>query len=386
MSRFAPALQRKPTSAALPGSTLRAMENEAVRTASQIGATPTAGRASHAVELTQSAVHGLDPDSRSFFEPRFGCSFADVRLHSDDAAARSAAQLEARAYTMGRDIWFGAGQHRPDTLEGQRLIAHELTHVVQQRRLAAGVLPPVQREPDKTESEAPKEKTLADQSISTADPAAASSAGVIDGVLKRSQRLAPYIGQRLKGGYSIAEKGRFVLHTSDGNFENAYRKTYSMSTGDPVPKHITGFFDPAKSVVHLRPGASFGTAFHEAMHRTASGQLNSGIAKAAQAISQDLLENILEGTTAYMVDLVLADEGLPNFNDAYRDEKKAIVGLVAALDKAGHNGFDLVARMYFYGDLQKIGAALGVSEQEYSKLNIKGKAFETVLRKINTLM
>ena len=55
----------------------------------------------------------------------------DVRIHTDSTAARSAAAVDARAYTVGRDIVFGAGQHAPHTPEGRRLLAHELTHVLQ---------------------------------------------------------------------------------------------------------------------------------------------------------------------------------------------------------------------------------------------------------------
>ncbi len=69
---------------------------------------------------------------RHFFEPRFGQDFGHVRLHTDAAAAESAGALGARAYTFGRDIVFGAGEYAPDAAAGRRLVAHELTHVLQQ--------------------------------------------------------------------------------------------------------------------------------------------------------------------------------------------------------------------------------------------------------------
>jgi hypothetical protein len=72
------------------------------------------------------------PDAvRSFFEPRFGQDFSKVRVHTDSRAARSARDLNARAFTLGRDIVMGAGQYSPGTSEGKRLLAHELTHVIQ---------------------------------------------------------------------------------------------------------------------------------------------------------------------------------------------------------------------------------------------------------------
>lgn len=65
-------------------------------------------------------------------ERGFGADFSRVRVHSGAAAAQSAQELSARAYTVGHDIVFGAGQYRPSTHEGRRLLAHELTHVLQQ--------------------------------------------------------------------------------------------------------------------------------------------------------------------------------------------------------------------------------------------------------------
>jgi hypothetical protein len=61
-----------------------------------------------------------------------GFDFGQVRIHKDNEAARMNQQLGARAFTYGRDIYFGAGQYNPRLAEGRRLIAHELTHVVQQ--------------------------------------------------------------------------------------------------------------------------------------------------------------------------------------------------------------------------------------------------------------
>lgn len=74
----------------------------------------------------------LSESTRAFFEPRFGTDFSRVRVHSGGAAEQSARDVNALAYTVGRDIVFGAGRFAPGTHEGRRLIAHELTHVVHQ--------------------------------------------------------------------------------------------------------------------------------------------------------------------------------------------------------------------------------------------------------------
>jgi hypothetical protein len=81
----------------------------------------------------------LSRELRSYFEPRFGHDFSRVRVHTDGEAAHAALSVQARAYTLGRDIVFGAGQYAPSTSVGRHLLAHELTHVVQQRNGARAV-------------------------------------------------------------------------------------------------------------------------------------------------------------------------------------------------------------------------------------------------------
>ena len=83
-------------------------------------------------ETLRSPGHPLDAATRGYFEPRFGHDFTRVRLHTDPKAAESAQAVNALAYTVGNDIVLGTGQYRPRTMDGNSLLAHELTHVVQQ--------------------------------------------------------------------------------------------------------------------------------------------------------------------------------------------------------------------------------------------------------------
>jgi hypothetical protein len=73
----------------------------------------------------------LDAATRTFFEPRFGHDFSQVRVHSDGHAADSAQAVAAHAYTVGEHMGFATGRFNPGTREGRRLLAHELSHVVQ---------------------------------------------------------------------------------------------------------------------------------------------------------------------------------------------------------------------------------------------------------------
>lgn len=83
-------------------------------------------------EVLRSPGQPLDAVTRAYMEPRFGHDFSGVRMHTDEKAAESARAVNALAFTVGRDVVFGAGQYAMETNAGKNLIAHELMHVIQQ--------------------------------------------------------------------------------------------------------------------------------------------------------------------------------------------------------------------------------------------------------------
>ena len=83
-------------------------------------------------EVLRSPGQRLDPATRAFMEPRFGHDFGSVRVHTDSRARASARAVNALAYTVGQDVVFGASSSPPNTSTGTEMLAHELTHVVQQ--------------------------------------------------------------------------------------------------------------------------------------------------------------------------------------------------------------------------------------------------------------
>jgi hypothetical protein len=97
----------------------------------------------------QSSSQSLDSATREYMESRFGYKFSDVRIHTSIAAAESARVVDALAYTVDRDISFDAGQYAPSTYSGRRLLAHELSHVIQQGRV--GIPLHIARQPVVTE-------------------------------------------------------------------------------------------------------------------------------------------------------------------------------------------------------------------------------------------
>jgi hypothetical protein len=116
--------------------------------APQAGSSPAASLAPPVVdEALREAGAPLAPEARAFYEPRFAYDFSSVRIHSGQKAAASARALGASAYTVGRNVVFGAGEYAPATLSGKNLLAHELSHVVQQTGAGQQTLLLVQRSP-----------------------------------------------------------------------------------------------------------------------------------------------------------------------------------------------------------------------------------------------
>ena len=91
-------------------------------------------------EVTRSPGETLDPSTRKFMETRFGHEFGAVRIHSDQSAGDLTHRLHARALTIGDRIFFAPNEFQPDRTRGKRLLAHELAHVVQQRRLGGALV------------------------------------------------------------------------------------------------------------------------------------------------------------------------------------------------------------------------------------------------------
>jgi hypothetical protein len=85
--------------------------------------------------------HSIEPAVRSQLEHAFGESFADVTVHTDNAAVEQAAAFGADAFTSGEHVVFAAGRYAPGSKAGRTLLAHELAHVVQRRRASGGTLP-----------------------------------------------------------------------------------------------------------------------------------------------------------------------------------------------------------------------------------------------------
>lgn len=109
-------------------------------------------------EVLRSPGQPLDMETRAFMEPRFGHDFSHVRVHTDAPAARSARAINAMAYTVGEHVVFEGSHYAPRSISGRRLLAHELTHVLQQGQ--GNLSPAIDRPEDPSEAEAEKNADL----------------------------------------------------------------------------------------------------------------------------------------------------------------------------------------------------------------------------------
>jgi hypothetical protein len=187
----------------------------------------------------------LDPATRSDMERRFGHDFGQVRVHTGGRAAESAQRVDAHAYTVGQHMVFDAGQYRPQTPDGQRLLAHELAHTVQQQGLqrAPASLSAVETpEYQRLEGEADRAATAALEAPPTAQrpsaaPATHSGVAPITRapalVLSRQDR--PYRERRVTpaggGPPEVASYNIAIPHVGDRDFTVTHASTSPDARG-----------------------------------------------------------------------------------------------------------------------------------------------------------
>lgn len=183
-------------------------------------------------EVLSAPGRPLDAVSRAFFEPRFSYDFSQVRIHTDARAAESASAVNALAYTVGRNVVFGAAQYEPHTESGKRLIAHELAHTVQQEGSSSGMPLKVGDPAGAPEREADR---LADQ--------------VLAGKLARPLAVMP-ASERTISRIPIPDIGMPPTGPSSGRTSTTPTATTTQPRA-PVPPRGTNPADCAESVCRL---------------------------------------------------------------------------------------------------------------------------------------
>lgn len=196
-------------------------------------------------EILSTTGAPLDPSARAFMEPRFGHDFSQVRVHTDPRAAESAREMKANAYTVGDHIVFGA-RYAPGTAQGHRLLAHELTHVVQQ-----GVGGPSgphfskilseRSDPSEIEAEASAERIMSGGPVHVTQPASALVQGDLGDALG--------IGAAVVGGLGLLGLGIAALA---GAFSGRRRWSISQANtdGTPYASDVDITFNPDKDTTN----------------------------------------------------------------------------------------------------------------------------------------
>ena len=153
---------------------MRGVPREATRPTADGGGPGAGGGASDRPRGPRVARAAARHWGRSFFQQRLGHDLNPVRVHTGDRAAASARAVDARAYTVGSDIVFGANEYAPSTPSGQHLLAHELAHVAQQRHGPTGSPLRIQPANDPLETQA---ESVAKAALAGGRPSTLAGAG-----------------------------------------------------------------------------------------------------------------------------------------------------------------------------------------------------------------
>ncbi len=293
----------------------------------------------------------LEPALLQDMGQRFGHDFASVRVHADAAAEQSARDVNASAYTVGHDIVFGVGRFAPGTHEGRRLLAHELTHVVQQ-----------------SGADGMNVGQINDKRGLSSVASGLQRAPVISGKDSFHEKAAPDIDRAIAASFITTYVPQKDLKTLKGNvevliptdYEDAYKR-WGGSKQDSID--IPGYTDRTakKKPIKLRTmgrdnegrnvrPSTVEAAVHETVHLNSQLQFKS-----------NFQQNYNEGVTEYFTEKILGGAGA-----AYRDEIKLAQGLIAAL---GSSGEDLVAKTYFKGDKEPYATILRGFRQDPNHLH-----------------
>ncbi len=159
-------------------------------------------------DVINSPGQSLDAGVSHFMESGFGHDFSKVQIHNDSLAHQSSAQIDALAYTHENHIVFGAGQYQPATHSGQQLLAHELTHVIQQNKGAGNAQPSVMRAKkpdDKFDACGNPQTKLIEPSIDDARTAVHRASSAVGSAFGRPDKISPAHKQALTDNFHTTD-------------------------------------------------------------------------------------------------------------------------------------------------------------------------------------
>lgn len=223
-------------------------------------------------ESLESPGRPLDSSTRAVMEERFGHDFSQVRVHADGRAADAASAMDARAFTLGRDIVFGRGSWAPQTDRGLQLLAHELVHVIQQRMAFGGRTPELQMSSPDDPAEREADAVASHLSSAAVGSSTISASHAAHDVIQRQPRPGGTTGHLERNRFNLLPVGSLTpVRDADPNF--TYREGGSNSYQDELgliwelePDWKTEFHQPEghKESPNPYPNKKF-------LHRDASG-------------------------------------------------------------------------------------------------------------------
>jgi Domain of unknown function (DUF4157) len=188
----------------------------------------------------------LEPALRQDMEQRFGYDFSGVRVHTGAATEKSAREVNAHAYTAGQDIVFDKGLFAPGTQEGRRLIAHELTHVVQQRGSSARIQRAPTPRPATPDPDAERAAAVAEAEALLARDTEQEEAFALDGRKRNDKRYAWSLGRQDKAriqenGIKTGELSRelqYEVTVKIRFFEGEAKRAYLQTIGPALAEFL----------------------------------------------------------------------------------------------------------------------------------------------------
>ena len=218
----------------------------------------------------------LDPATRAFMEPHFGHDFSRVRVHTDDRAAASARAVQARAYTVGADVVFDAGQYAPGTEAGRRLLAHELTHVVQQGQAQTLLQRDTPEKAPKTDFDRTAYLTLVQEAVQQLEGQTTGEKTLSDVLLPLMKELAKEENVTWKDADGTETPGQEISYKPPGTGSKKIKLRLVLDEADPEKEKRQGLFSASEGKIVLfvhRNGSAEDireTLFHEGLHLAVS--------------------------------------------------------------------------------------------------------------------
>ncbi len=272
---------------------------------------------------TKGGGNPLPKGTKRKMESAFGRDFRDVHIHTDTSSVEMNKELQAHAFTHGKDIYFNSGKFNPENTEGARLLAHELTHVVQQNEMIqkAGHNGQVQRKKAPLSGMTPKETI--DYRIEKK----------VDEAIGQSPTISPYITKKLKAGLKV--EGKVIYHSSQKDMEES-----RVGTGnkDKEDENVGGYFDRKTGKIHLPPSARLEPLIHESIHK-----FSNNFRGASSFVN--------EGFTQLFTNVILSENGLSK-GSSYPKQLKVAEAVSSKI------GLSRLAEIFFSGSVSDLANEL----------------------------